>query len=90
MSALICEKVYYEGFTTVMDIMAALFRAIKKWRPEARVEMAKLETINWMIDCLEEADLNEGNRRMLIEEVYKRGKISDMIMETYKKGGKLH
>lgn len=57
MSSLICEREYYEGFTTIMDNMAALFRAIKKWNPEARVEMAKLETINWMIDCLVEADL---------------------------------
>lgn len=90
MSALICEKVYYEGFKTVMEIMAGLFRAIKKWKTEPRVEMAKLETIDWMIDCLEEADLDERNRRALIEEVYKRGKMSDMIMETYQKGGKIH
>lgn len=90
MGSLTCEKAYYEGFTKLMDMMAALFRAIKKWNPEARVEMAKVETIDWMIDCLEEADLNERNRKTMIEEIYKRGKMSDMIMETYKKGGKLH
>ena len=90
MSSLTCEKVYFEGFATIMDSMTALFRAIKKWHPETRVEMAKLETINWIIDCLEAADLDEKNRRTLIEEAYKRGRMSDMIIDTYKKGGRLH
>ena len=54
------------------------------------MEMAKLETINWIIDCLEAADLDEKNRRTLIEEAYKRGRMSDMIIDTYKKGGRLH
>lgn len=52
MASLACEKVYNEGFTVVISTITDLFRAIKKWNSEARVEMAKLETINWIIDCL--------------------------------------